>query len=97
MLEKKIEQLVCDYAKSKGLLVYKFTSPARHAVPDRMFVLPSGKVWFAEFKREGQKPTVPQQREHERLRGHNVDVFVIDNVAEGRRIVDMMVTLWGGV
>lgn len=97
MLEKKIESSVCDYAKSKGLLVYKFTSPARAAVPDRMFVMPSGKVWFVEFKREGQKPTVPQQREHERLRGHNVDVFVIDNVAEGRRIVDMMVTLWGGV
>lgn len=97
MLEKKIEAAVCDYAKSKGLLVYKFTSPARHAVPDRMFVLPSGKVFFIEFKREGQKPTVPQQREHERLRGHRVDVFVIDNVAEGRRIVDMMMTLWGEV
>lgn len=97
MLEKKIEAAVCDYAKSKGLLVYKFTSPARHAVPDRMFVLTSGEVFFIEFKRKGQKLTVPQQREHERLRGHNVCAFVVDNVEEGRRIVDMMVTLWGGV
>ena len=38
MLEKQIERKVCDYAKNKGLLAYKFTSPARAAVPDRLFI-----------------------------------------------------------
>ena len=38
MLEKQIESKVCDYAKSKGVLAYKFTSPARAAVPDRLFI-----------------------------------------------------------
>ena len=60
MLEKQIEAKVCDYAKSKGVLAYKFTSPARAAVPDRMFISPDGRVWFCEFKREGQKPTAAQ-------------------------------------
>ena len=46
MLEKDIEKKVCDYAKSKNVLAYKFTSPARAAVPDRMFVTPEGTVWF---------------------------------------------------
>ena len=36
MLEKQIEAKVCEYAKTKGVLVYKFTSPARAAVPDRL-------------------------------------------------------------
>ena len=91
MLEKQIETKVCDYAKDRGLLVYKFTSPARSAVPDRLFVLPNGKMFFCEFKRSGQKPTGPQEREHQRLRGHKVTVYVIDNVMSGLRMVDEMI------
>ena len=90
MLEKQIESKVCDYAKSRGLLVYKFTSPARAAVPDRLFILPSGRVFFCEFKREGQKPTPAQEREHNRLRLHKVCIFVIDNVPDGYAMIDLM-------
>ena len=43
LLEKQIERSVCDYAKSIGFLVYKFTSPERAAVPDRMFITPKGR------------------------------------------------------
>ena len=90
MLEKQIEQKVCDYAKDRGLLVYKFTSPARAAVPDRMFVVPSGKVFFIEFKASGKKPTVPQTREHQGHRDHGVLVFVVDNVDEGKGVIDFV-------
>jgi len=88
MLEKEIERRVCDYAKSKGVLAYKFTSPARSAVPDRLFISTNGKVWFCEFKREGAKPTIPQAREHTRLRQQNVSVYVIDNVEAGKEMID---------
>jgi len=71
--------------------VYKFTSPARAAVPDRMFIRPDGRIWFVEFKREGAKPTEAQEREHHRLRQHKVNVFVIDNVEEGKTMIDFMV------
>jgi hypothetical protein len=91
MLEKQIEAKVCDYARERGLLVYKFTSPARAAVPDRLFVLPNGKMFFCEFKREGEKPTPAQEREHHRLRQHKVSVWVIDNVIDGKEMVDFMV------
>lgn len=90
MLEKQIEAKVCDYAKSKGVLAYKFTSPARAAVPDRLFIGPDGHMWFCEFKREGQVPTPAQYREHHRLRQHKVSVFVVDSVEDGRAMVDMM-------
>ena len=91
MLEKQIESKVCEYAKKKGLLTYKFTSPARAAVPDRLFVLKSGKIFFCEFKRGGQKPTPAQEREHQKLRDHGVMVFVIDNVSDGMAMIDLMV------
>lgn len=90
MLEKQIEAKVCDYAKERGVLVYKFTSPNRMAVPDRLFIRPDGRMWFCEFKREGQKPTPAQEREHHRLRQYKVPVFVIDNVDEGKVMVDTM-------
>jgi hypothetical protein len=90
MLEKNIEAKVCGYARERGLLTYKFTSPAHSAVPDRLFILPGGKMFFCEFKREKQKPTPAQEREHLRLRQHNVSVFVIDNVDDGLHLVDEM-------
>lgn len=88
MLEKTIEQKVCDYAKDKGFLVYKFTSPNRSAVPDRMLIHPTGDVLFIEFKASGKKPTPAQEREHLRLRGHNVAVYVVDDVDTGKAVID---------
>jgi hypothetical protein len=93
MLEKQIEAKVCEYARDKNVLAYKFTSPARAAVPDRLFIAPNGRMWFCEFKREGEKPTPAQHREHDRLRRQMVNVFVIDNVPEGKLMVDEMMVM----
>lgn len=90
MLEAKIEEKVRKYALDKGLLVYKFTSPNRRSVPDRLFVTPKGVVFFIEFKQAGKKPTPAQAKEHEILRGHNVTVFVVDNVDQGKFVIDLM-------
>jgi hypothetical protein len=92
MLEKDIEKKVCAYAKEHGLLVYKFTSPSRMAVPDRMFIGRKGLVFFIEFKRAGEKPTPAQAREHERLAAHGMSVFVIDDVVKGKLVIDLMVS-----
>ena len=88
-LESYIESKVCDYAKSKGCLVYKFTSPSRRSVPDRMFIAPGGHVWFIEFKRLGLKPTPGQEVEIEKIRSKGGIVRVVDEVREGKRIVDL--------
>lgn len=88
MLEAPIEKAVCEYAKSKGLLVYKFTSPQRAAVPDRLFILPGGRVFFCEFKATGKKPTPAQEREHIRLREQGSVIYVVDNVDDGKAMVD---------
>lgn len=90
MLEKQIESKVCAYAKDKGMLAYKFTSPARMAVPDRMLITNKGVVFFIEFKAAGKKPTTAQDREHQRLRQQGVKVFVVDNVESGQFIIDAM-------
>lgn len=86
-LEKDIEKRVCDYAKSLGMLVYKFTSPSRRSVPDRMFITKTGVVFFIEFKKKGQKPTDSQAVEITKIRVTGVPVYVVDDVAEGKKIV----------
>ena len=87
MLERDIEKAVCDYARKKGLIPYKFTSPNHTSVPDRLFVGSRGLVFFIEFKAPKKTPTAKQWREIQRLRhlGHNV--YVVDNIEEGKNIV----------
>ncbi len=89
-LEKVIEAAVCKYAQSKGFLTYKFTSPARVACPDRLMITPKGRCFFIEFKRLGQKPTPAQEREHCRLRASRIYVAVIDNIDDGKAMIDMV-------
>lgn len=86
-LEKDIEKRVCDYAKSLKMLVYKFTSPSRRSVPDRMFITEKGVVFFIEFKRKGQKPTKAQEVEIEKIGETGVGVFVVDDVEVGKATV----------
>jgi hypothetical protein len=85
--EAQIEKKVCDYVKSKGGIGYKFVSPARRSVPDRMIALPNGVLFFIEFKKPGGRLTSGQEREIKRLRDLGQRVYVIDDVEDGKQTV----------
>lgn len=88
-LESAIEKKVCDYAKSKSCVCYKFVSPSRRSVPDRLIIMPEGKgVFFIEFKRKGAKTTISQDVEIAKIRKQGMHVSIIDNVAGGKLLVD---------
>jgi len=89
-LEKVIESNVCSYARDLGCLCYKFTSPSRRSVPDRLFITPKGEVFFVEFKRAGQKPTAAQAVEIDKIKRQGVPVCVADTVEAGRVMVNAM-------
>jgi hypothetical protein len=89
--ESVIESKVCAHAKDRGFLVYKFTSPNRRSVPDRMFITPGrGYVFFIEFKSKGNKPTKAQFDEIRLLKEHHQLVYVVDTIDEGKRIIDRL-------
>lgn len=82
--ESDIESYFNDRVKKAGGLSYKFTSPQRRAVPDRLVVIPPifnrpEKTVFVELKAPGAKPTQAQNREHGLLRTHGATVLVIDS------------------
>ncbi|WP_236871698.1 hypothetical protein [Burkholderia pseudomallei] len=87
MLEKTIETYLVDRVRAAGGDAYKFSSPARVSVPDRIVIFPPARIYFVELKRPGGKPTRGQVREHERLRALGCDVRVIDS----REAVDAFV------
>lgn len=86
-LEKDIEAAVCKHARELGMLEYKFASPARRHVPDRIFLY-AGKIFFIEFKRLGEPPTKAQAIEHAKMRERGAMVFVVDNVRAGKEIIN---------
>lgn len=88
MLEKTIEQALVKRVKSLGGIAYKFTSPANRSVPDRICLLPEGRLVFVECKRPGGKPTSNQLRVHEKIKVLDHDIRVIDSIEAVNRFPD---------
>lgn len=87
MRETEIERLVVKTVENAGGIAYKFVSPGRDGVPDRLCVLPDGLVFFVETKAPGKKPQPAQVREHRRLRRLWYKVLVVDSLAAAARVV----------
>jgi Holliday junction resolvase len=93
MRESTIERAVCAYAKSKGCLAMKLAGPNQKGQPDRMF-LHHGSVMFIEFKARGKRPTALQARWLERLTEHTFHATSCDDIAAGKRLIDLLTTPW---
>ena len=78
MKEKHIEQKLVLEAKSRGGICPKLISPGFDGMPDRMALLPNGKMGFVEVKAPGQKPRPLQLKRHAMLRRLGYQVFVLD-------------------
>lgn len=77
--ESTIEKHLVAEVKKAGGMAYKFVSPGRRSVPDRLVLLPGGRAVFVECKAPGEKPRPEQLREHERLRAQGFTVIVLDS------------------
>lgn len=84
--ESAVEKQICDWAKSRGIRTYKFISPGRKGVPDRMF-MKDGIVSFLEIKRPGEKPTPMQFHEMKGIIEAMVIAAWCDNAAGGIKIL----------
>ncbi len=79
MREREIESYLRDQVRALGGRAYKFESPGNNGVPDRLILLPGGKVVFAELKAPGKKPTPLQLVQHRRIQELGFVVWVIDS------------------
>ena len=80
MRESKIERKLVEKIEDNGGEAYKFTSSNNAGMPDRMCVLPSGKIVFVEVKRPKQHPRKLQLLQIQRLRQLKQTVIIIDHM-----------------
>lgn len=85
--EKAIERYFCTQIHRLGYLCIKQFNPYEAGWPDRLVVLPHGRVIWAEFKSTGQKPTELQQQRHAELRFHNHPVYTIATREEADALI----------
>lgn len=82
--EKALEAYLRERARHFGLKALKYYNPDMAGYPDRLVLLPGGRVVWVELKSTGRKPNALQRVRHAELRrlGHAV------YVADSRRKID---------
>ena len=92
MEEKALEQKLVKAVKAAGGIAPKFISPGLAGMPDRLVLLPGGKMAFIEVKRHGMKPRPLQLKRHETLRRLGFKVYVLDEQRQIEVILDEIQT-----
>ena len=82
MLESKIEKELVSMVRKHGGRCLKWVSPGNAGVPDRIVMMPHGKLHFVELKAPGKKPRPLQLARHRLLRSLGFRVYVIDSVEQ---------------
>ena len=88
MREREIERELVSAVKSRGGICPKFVSPGFDGMPDRVVLLPHGKIGFVEVKRPGEQPRPLQTARHRILRKLGFLVFVLDGEEQIGGMID---------
>ena len=80
LYERTIEQKLAARARAMGGIAPKVTSPGFDGMPDRLVLLPGGRMGFVELKAPGRKPRPLQLARHRLLRRLGFKVYVIDEI-----------------
>ena len=94
--EKVLEAELRERCKALGWMCIKLTSQYQRGLPDRLILMPGGRVCFAEIKTTGKKPTALQKVTHERLRALGYRVEVVDTTESlDNLMVDLLYEVQG--
>lgn len=88
MREKVIEQKLVRAVKASGGICPKLTCPGMAGMPDRLVLLPGGRLGFVEVKAPGQHPHPLQLSRHRLLRRLGFRVYVLDQPDQIGGVID---------
>lgn len=88
MREKTVEQKLVRAVKAAGGICPKWVAPGFDGMPDRIVLLPDGRMGFVEVKAPGKKARPLQKSRHELLRSLGFRVYVLDNPEKIGGIID---------
>lgn len=78
MREREIERKLVDAIKIKGGICWKFVSPGTAGVPDRIILMPNGRIAFVELKALGKEMRPLQVHRKRQLEALGFRVYCID-------------------
>ena len=87
MRESELEKRFVEMVRQAGGKAYKFLSPGNDGVPDRIVVLPGGRIGFVELKRKGGKPRKLQKFRMEELESMGCFTAVVDSEESAENII----------
>ena len=97
-IESSMEREFTTYARERGCIHWKWTSPGRPGVPDRILIVPSSMrtvmrpaVRFVEWKKKGGRLSGSQKRRIDQLRDAGCIVEVFDDLAVAKAYLDGMI------
>ena len=88
MRESTIEQKLTKTVKSMEGLALKFTSPGYAGVPDRLILLPKGRIAFVELKAPGKMIRPLQVKRKSQLEALGFSVYCIDGIEQIGEVLD---------
>ena len=90
MKERDVEVLLRDGVKQLGGKAYKWVSPGNAGVPDRIVILPGGKVIFVELKQENGRLTRLQKVQQLTLRRMGVAAVTLRGAEDVKVYLDVL-------
>ena len=85
MREAELESILVTEIRKAGGRTYKWVSPGNSGVPDRIVLLPAGKIIFIELKADTGKLSAQQKIQINRIQSLGQDVRVVKGI---RGLVD---------
>ena len=90
MREKTLEGKLVRAVRALGGIAPKLVSPGFDGMPDRLILLPGGRIAFAELKAPGKKPRPLQLRRKRQLEALGFRGYVLDADVQIREILSGM-------
>ena len=91
MREKEVEAALVKAAKKRNGPALKFVSPGLSGVPDRLVLMPNGKMAFIELKAPGKKMRLLQEKRKSQLEALGFLVFCIDSKEKVEVVLDAII------
>jgi len=82
MREKHIEQKLVQAVKAAGGIAPKFISPGYGGMPDRLLLLPGGRIAFVEVKAPGKVMRPLQIKRKRQLEALGFRVYCLDDAGQ---------------
>lgn len=96
LLESELEKRFKTKMKQIGCKAYKFVSPGNAGVPDRIVLIPGGKICFVELKQYRKRPRPLQKWVIQQIREMGFEVYIIDSPQKIEELAEKLIKLQGG-